>query len=200
MDNKQIEHYFTNSQIIDSSQDDPEVLINLAGYQVTKAELFAHSREPAITIWRNRVKFNMACLRRFPGVTHIQILIHPEQKRLIIRPCDPDAPDSLRWARGGGEKELINRDLLCKIFAAKVFDLMGWDQQYRYKMMGKPAVCDGEMLYLFKLTDFELFVNSKNSKSYLPSDWRDYFGVPVELHEESYQINLADGYITTNKT
>lgn len=200
MDNNQLEHYFSNSTIIVSPEDDPEVLVNLAGYQVTKAELFAHSREPAITIWQNRIKFNMACLRRFPGVTHIQILIHPEQKRLIIRPCDPDAPDSLRWARGGGEKELSNRDLLCKIFAAKVFDLMGWDQQYRYKMMGKPAICDGEMLFLFKLTDFELFVNGKKSKSYLPNDWREYFGVPVEQHEESYQINLADGYITTNKT
>ena len=200
MDNNQLEHFFTNSTIIASPEDDPEVLVNLAGYQVTKAELFAHSREPAITIWQNRIKFNMACLRRFPGVTHIQILIHPEQKRLIIRPCDPDAPDSLRWARGGGEKELSNRDLLCKIFAAKVFDLMGWDQQYRYKMMGKPAVCDGEMLFLFKLNDFELFVNGKKSKSYLPNDWRDYFGVPVEQHEESYQINLADVYITTNKT
>lgn len=200
MENNQIEHYFTNSTVLTLPEDDPEVLVNLAGYQVTKAELFAHSREPAITIWQNRIKFNMACLRRFPGVTHIQILIHPEQKRLIIRPCNPDAPDSLRWARGGGEKELSNRDLLCKIFAAKVFDLMGWDQQYRYKMMGKPAVCDGEMLFLFKLTDFELFVNGKKSKSYLPNDWREYFGVPVEQHEESYQINLADGYITTNKT
>ena len=96
----------------------------------------------------------MACLRRFPGVTHIQILIHPEQKRLIIRPCDPDAPDSLRWAKGGDGKELSNRDLLCKIFAAKVFDLMGWDRQYRYKMMGKPATCDGEVLFLFKAHGF----------------------------------------------
>ena len=34
--------------------------------------------------------------RIFWGVTHIQILIHPEEKRLIIRACDPDAPDSLR--------------------------------------------------------------------------------------------------------
>ena len=134
------------------------------------------------------------------GVTHIQILIHPEQKRLIIRPCEPDAPDSLRWARGGGEKELQNRDLICKIFAAKVFDLMGWDKQYRYKMMGKLAVCDNEMLFLFKLTDFELFVNGKRAKGYLPGDWRDYFGTPVESHEDSYKIDLADGYITTDKT
>ncbi len=200
MDNQELEHYFTRSTILQEPTDDPEVLVNLAGYQVTKAELFAHTREPAITIWENRIKFNMACLRRFPGVTHIQILIHPEQKRLIIRPCNPDAPDSLRWARGGGEKEMSNRDLLCKIFAAKVFDLMGWDRQYRYKMMGNPAVCDGEMLFLFRLTDFELFTSGKKSKSYLPEDWRDYFGTPVEQHEESFKINLADGYITTDKT
>lgn len=199
MDNYRIDHYVNDSVLIQDTDDEAEV-VNLAGYQVTKAELFAHSREPAITIWDTRIKFNMACLRRFPGVTHIQILIHPEQKRLIIRPCEPDAPDSLRWARGGGEKELQNRDLLCKIFAAKVFDLMGWDAQYRYKMMGKPAVCDGEMLFLFKLTDFELFVNGKKSKAYLPDSWREYFGTPIEQHEESYKINLADGYITTDKT
>ena len=199
MDN-QIDEMFQNAKPITEADDDAEVLADLAGYQVTKAELFAHSREPAITIWDTRVKFNMACLRRFPGCTHIQILIHPEQKRLIIRPCDPDAPDALRWARGGGEKELQNRDLLCKIFAAKVFDLMGWDKQYRYKMMGKPAVCDNEMLFLFKLTDFELFVSGKKSKLYLPGEWRDYFGTPVEQHEDSYKINLADGYITTDKT
>ena len=141
----------------------------------------------------------MACLRKFPNVTHIQILIHPEQKRLIIRPCEPDAPDSLRWAKGGGNKELTNRDLLCRLFAAKVFDLMGWDNQYRYKMMGKPAVYNNEVLFLFRLTDFELFTNGKKSKSYLPGEWRDYFGTPVEQHEESFKIDLADGYITTTK-
>lgn len=198
MDN-QTEHIFRNAETITDADADSELLADLAGYQVTKAELFAHTREPAITIWESRIKFNMACLRKFPGVTHIQILIHPEQKRLIIRPCEPDAPDSLRWAKGGGEKELSNRDLLCRLFAAKVFDLMGWDKQYRYKMMGKPATCDGEVLFLFKLTDFELFVSGKRKHSYLPGEWRDYFGVPVEHHEESYKIDLADGYITTDK-
>ena len=197
---RQTELMFENAKVITEADADAEVLASLAGYQVTKAELFAHTREPAVTIWETRIKFNMACLRRFPGVTHIQILIHPEQKRLIIRPCDPDTPDSLRWARGGGEKELSNRDLLCKIFAAKVFDLMGWDKQYRYKMMGKPAIYNDEVLFLFRLTDFELFVNNgKRKGSYLPEDWRDYFGTPVEQHEDSYKIDIADGYITTDK-
>ncbi len=197
-DNNQIEDIAAKAELLENVSEDVEE-INLAGYQVTKAELFSHTKEPAITVWENRVKFNMACLRKFPGVTHIQILIHPEQKRLIIRPCKPDSPDSLRWANGGGEKELKNRDLLCRIFAAKLFDLMGWDKQYRYKMLGKPAVYNNEMLFLFKLTDFELFVGGGKKGSYLPGDWRDYFGIPAEQHDDSYKIDLADGYITTDR-
>lgn len=183
------------------AEEEEQEVVNLAGYQVTKAELFAHSREPAVTVWDNRIKFNMACLRKFPGVTHIQLLIHPDQRRLIIRPCEPDAPDSLRWASGGGEREIKNRDMICMIFAQKLYELMGWDKQYRYKMLGKPAIYKNEALYLFKLTDFELFVTSgkRKKRAYLPEDWRDYFGVPVENHDEAYRIDLAEGYISTGK-
>ena len=144
----------------------------------------------------------MACLHRFPGVTHVQFLVHSQQKRLIIRPCKSDTPDSLRWAIGGEEKEIKNREMVCKIFAAKVFDLMGWKPQYRYKILGKPAVYGNEALYLFKLTDFELFdVNptSKKTKTFYPEDWRNCFGTPVESHEQEYKIDLADGYISTGK-
>lgn len=198
MENNQLDFLFNHSVPVTGAPEEEQEVVDLAGYQVTKAELFSHTKEPAITVWQSRIKFNMACLRKFPGVKYIQILIHPDQKRLIIRPCDPDTPDSLRWANGGGEKELKNRDLLCKVFAAKIFDLMGWNEEYRYKVLGKPVTCDGEVLFLFQLSDFELFVSGKGRKSYLPSDWRDYFGTPVEKHEEIYKIDLADGYITTN--
>lgn len=198
MQNSNAEHMLANSMPIQDIHDEEEV-IELAGFQVTKAEFFAHTYEPTVTIWDNRLKFNMACLRRFPGATHIQILIHPEQKRLIIRPCEPDTPDSLRWALGGGEKEIKNRELICKIFAARLFDLMQWNPQYRYKLLGKPATCDGEVLFLFKLTDFELFLCGKQKGSFFPEEWRNYFGTPVEQHDEAYRIDLADGYITTDK-
>lgn len=180
--------------------ENPEV-VDLAGYEVTKAEFFAHTRDPAVTVWENRMKFNMACLRKFPGVTHIHLLVNPEQRRLIVQPCNPDAPSSLRWAVGGGEKEIRNRDMMCRVFAEKIFDLMNWDTRYRYKMLGKPAVYGQEALYLFKLSDFELFVNTGTRKSrvYFPEDWRDCFGIPVENLEEAYRIDLAQGYLSSEE-
>ena len=54
-------------------EEEEQETVNLAGYQVAKAELFAHTREPAITVWQNKIKFNMACLRKFPGVNYMQL-------------------------------------------------------------------------------------------------------------------------------
>ena len=190
METKDLDYIVSNSKMLSEDTEPPEQLVDLAGFQVTRAELFAHTREPAVTIWPTRIKFNMACLRRFPHATHIQILIRPSQ---------PDAPDALRWARGGGEKELVNRDMLCKIFAGKIFDMMGWDHQYRYKILGNIAVCDGEVLFLFKLSEFELFLGGRGGKSFFFFFLRDYFGTPVSEHEDSFKIDLADGYITTEK-
>ena len=60
-------YLFDHSKPIDGVPEEEQEVVDLAGYQVTKAELFAHTREPAITVWDSRIKFNMACLRRFPG-------------------------------------------------------------------------------------------------------------------------------------
>ncbi len=56
-----------NKEFSDAAETAEEYeMVELAGYQVTKAELFAHSKDPAITVWEDRIKFNMACIRRFP--------------------------------------------------------------------------------------------------------------------------------------
>lgn len=181
---------------------DETVEIDLAGYQVTKAEFFSHVTEPSVTIWNDRVKFNMACIRRFPGITHIQLLVNVIEKRLIIKPCHADAPDSLRWISGGTQAEIRNKEMRCRVFCAKLFDLMSWDPAFRYKLLGKPAVYKEEILFLFRLSDFELFVASSNTKrhtAYFPLNWRDVFGTPALEHEESYKIDLADGYVITNE-
>lgn len=67
MDEK-TEQMFLNAKSMVGDDEELIQLSNLAGFQVSKGELFSHVREPAITIWGTRIKFNMACLRRFPEV------------------------------------------------------------------------------------------------------------------------------------
>ena len=201
MDLDETQEMVHNSIFLEHVIDETEE-IDLAGYQVTKAEFFSHITEPSITIWNDHIKFNMACIRKFPGITHIQLMVNVIEKRLIVKPCHADAPDSLRWVSGGTQIEIKNKEMRCRVFCAKLFDLMTWNDAYRYKLLGKPAVYKDEMLFLFRLSDFELFVASSNSKrrtAFFPEDWRDIFGTPALEHEESYKIDLADGYVITNE-
>ena len=69
MEPERLEQILNGAIPFSEHEEETETIINLAGYQVTKGELFSHIREPAMTIWENKVKFNMACLRRFPGIS-----------------------------------------------------------------------------------------------------------------------------------
>lgn len=62
METKGIDNIFSGMTPVSDYESDTEVIADLAGFQVTKAELFSHTREPAITIWENRIKFNMVFL------------------------------------------------------------------------------------------------------------------------------------------
>ena len=201
MELDEAQNMINNSILLEHVVDETEE-IDLAGYQVTKAEFFSHVTEPSVTIWNDRIKFNMACIRKFPGITHIKLLINVIEKRLIIQPCHADAPDSLRWVSGGTQAEIKNKEMRCRVFCAKLFDLMSWNPSFRYKLLGKPAVYRDEILFLFRLSDFELFIASSSTKrhtAYFPLDWRDVFGTPSLEHEKSYKIDLADGYVITNE-
>lgn len=48
LDHSQLDDIFLNARPLDN--EDPEAVADLAGYQVTRAELFSHTYEPAITI------------------------------------------------------------------------------------------------------------------------------------------------------
>lgn len=91
MELDETQNMINNSILLEHVVDETEE-IDLAGYQVTKAEFFSHVTEPSVTIWNDRIKFNMACIRKFPGITHIKLLINVIEKRLIIQPCHADAP------------------------------------------------------------------------------------------------------------
>lgn len=71
------------------------------GFQVVRGEFFSHIYEPSFTLNQNRISVNMACIRKLPEVEYVQALVHPEEKMLIIRPCNEEEKDSFRWRSAG---------------------------------------------------------------------------------------------------
>ena len=120
--------------------------------------------------------------------------------KLAVRPCQEDEKDSFRWCSATSKRS--PRQITCRIFFAKVVSLMGWNSAYRYKLLGKLIKSDNELLFVFDLTTPEIFVRSEKEDGKIktsrtpsyPEEWQNQFGVPVEEHQSSLQINMFDGY------
>lgn len=170
------------------------------GYQIVRGEFFAHTYEPSFTFNRCKVSVNTACIKKLPQVEFVQILVNPEEKKLAVRPCKENEKDSFRWCTTG--KKRGPKQITCRIFFAKVISLMGWNPNYRYKLLGKLIRSKGELLFVFDLTTPEIYVRSqkKGEKSKVsripvyPKEWQNQFGVPVEEHQNNLQINIFNGY------
>ena len=124
---------------------------NYDGYQVVRREFFAHISEPSVTFNNYKFYVNAACLNRFPQVDHVQVLVNQESKILAIRPCRAEDRDACVWCTNGTGRRKP-KQITCKIFFAKVFSLMGWNLDYRYKLLGRVIHAKDEWLIAFDLT------------------------------------------------
>lgn len=170
------------------------------GFQVVRGEFFSHIYEPSFTLNQNKISVNMACIRKLPNVEYVQVLVHPEEKMLIIRPCNEEEKDSFRWRSAG--KKLSPKQVTCKIFFAKIFTLMGWNLDYRYKLLGKLVRSNGELLFVFNLNNPEIYERfyregekpRVSRTPVYPDEWKNQFGVSVEEHKRSLSINTFSDY------
>ena len=60
---------------------------DLKGYQVVRGQfLTKRSSGPVVTISHNQITFNNGCVRKFDDVPYIQMLLHPTERKIAIRP------------------------------------------------------------------------------------------------------------------
>lgn len=171
------------------------------GFQVVRREFFAHLSEPSITFNNYKVYVNSACLNKFPAVDYVQALVNQENKILAIRPCREEERDAFPWCTDSKGKRKA-KQVTCKLFFAMLFSKMGWNPDYRYKMLGKVIHANGEYLIAFDLSATEVYQRTfregekpkTSRKPVFPEGWQDQFGLPFNEHRTSMQINIFDGY------
>ena len=109
--------------------------LNLNDFEVTRTEFFAHTREPSFIFNDGKVGVNTACVRRLPDVDYVQLLINRNKRKLAIRACEEEDVFSIQWAKTKDGKR-HPRQITGRMFFMKVCDMMGWNPDYRYKILG----------------------------------------------------------------
>ena len=140
--------------------------------------------------------------------------IYIDLKRIVVRGCDENDKDALRWCVAKPDKRK-SRKMSCKPFATLVYQKMGWDSECRYKMLGYRITFEGETLYVFDLLVPEIFHEGQRKKNAVDSqdnaastkpvnsrkgfyldDIVGTFGVPVEEHRKESEVKQMDGYVS----
>lgn len=193
---------------MDERHNEPEnIQLDLNEFEVARPEFFAHMREPSFIFNDGKVGVNTACVRRLPEVEYVQLLINRQKKKLAVRVCQEEDLFSILWAKTKDGKRLP-RQITGKMFFMKVCDLMDWNPDYRYKIVGKLVKANGELLFLFDLNSREIFERSigddgkrKASRTpVFPEEWKNQFGIPFSEHKKALQVNMLDGYTVFSLT
>ena len=170
-----------------------EASFSLQGYQLTHGGYFSGAFDPTMTLRDKSVTFNNSCISKLEDARYVQFLINPEEHKIAIRACDEDAKDAVRWCVTKGDKRK-SRNITCREFTSKIYDLMGWEPLNRYKIEGMRINHEGQILYLFDLNERRKFGPTKRdpetgkvirSKGTLPEEWDSSFGVSVEEHDST---------------
>ena len=197
----------------DAKAEELESTFSYDGYQVVRKELFAHLRDPAIVIRKDSITFNTACISGLEDVVYVHVMFNSDLKRIVVRGCDENDKDALRWCIAKPDKRK-SRKMSCKPFSEFVYNEMGWDSDCRYKILGYRINFEGETLYVFDLLVPEIFhegqkrkkgesapqseetkpVNTR--KGFYPDDIAGTFGVPVEEHLKESEVKQIDGYVS----
>lgn len=99
----------------DARAEELESAFSYDGYQVVRKELFAHLRDPAIVIRKDSITFNTACITGLEDVVYVHVMFNNDLKRIVVRGCDENDKDALRWCVAKPDKRK-SRKMSCKPF------------------------------------------------------------------------------------
>jgi hypothetical protein len=154
------------------------------------------------------ISFNNACVKLLPDTQHINILIDRIKKRIIVLPVHKHAKDALRWCNIK-KGEVIKRTFSARKFGEKLYDMMEWIKEYKYRVLAYYQIIEGVRILVFNLSEHEMLVPEfittktgkvmKRSKVYLSSDMENRFGMPLVEHKVANDVELNAHYTLSDK-
>ncbi len=178
---------------------------DLRGFEVARSEFFDAQNRPYICFSDKLLKFGSVCARKFNERNTVELLINPVEHKFAVRPTEKTNKNSVVFSHISGGKT-TPKAISTAAFKATVYSLMGWNPDYKYRILGTLYEQGSELAYIFDAADSEVFIRSnalpvKNLKNtetsvsmqpFLPSgkriraipkEWADSFGKPFYAQE-----------------
>lgn len=160
---------------------------DLSGYQVVRGQfLTSRSELPVISFGKGKITFNCICTRKFDFAGYVQLLLHPTQRKIAIRPCSQNDMYSIPWHRNTTHP-MSAKTIACPNFCNTLYQIMDWFPDYMYKVLGTLIQKGNEQIVIFNLSNampnITVTEKVKNENKIVhrkidicPEEWGDSFG------------------------
>lgn len=181
---------------------------DLSGYELPPRTQFSMLSKPAVSIKYGKMTFNMASVRMFDEALFILTPVNRDKKRLMVVPCKEEESASLQWARiRESDDTKVNRIISSEEFILKLYKMMGWKLNCRYKILGRVALAKpGPMpVLIFDLEEAIMFDSKpmefvdeetgeikKKQVKYYPEEYKDCIGKSYNDYIEAKQMNIFE--------
>lgn len=179
---------------------------DLEGYELPPRTQFSMLQKPAVSIKYGQMTFNMASIRMFENIEFILPLVHVEKKKMTIVMCPEEEASSVAWARKRSrDGKWVNRDITSEDFLDKIYKMMNWKRECRYKVMGKVSNSQEGLVLVFELDEAIMFAPSpmefkdevtgevkKKQVKYYPDQYKDRIGKSYNDYVAAKQITMFE--------
>ena len=169
------------------------------GFQVVRASMFSHAHDPHVCFTHSGFSFSSTCISRLNHsvetesgyrIVHqenVELLLNPVERMLAVRPCAGGHPNAFQWADGRGKSRWISAKAFCTI----LFDICGWNADYRYKVPVTVRSKGNETVLFFDLDNYIGTLPRKRDTSGEEPSASGAADHPEEKHDDTRGIFYA---------
>jgi len=162
---------------------------DLRGFEIARGHFFNTNDRLNVSFSNKEIRFSLGCIRKFSNNMYVELLIHPYKKAFAVRHSKKENRSSVKWAYLSNG-EIKQKPVAGSAFLSTIFELLEWDERYKYRAMGTFQEKDGESVIMFSLKEVEMIIpndlvadddtdylntTQKNVPAY-PASWVESFG------------------------
>ena len=113
-------------------------------FQIVRGDMFSRITDPVMRVTPSTITCNRQCTGKLPESSYVEILMNPVERAIVVRPCAEDDPNAVMWRKDTGAT------YLCGI----LYDIMGWDETYSYKLPATVKTNGDETVLYFDMDNY----------------------------------------------
>lgn len=132
---------------------------DMRGFEVAHTDLFDVQQTPHVTFYDDTIKFGTECIRRMNSEFHVELLIHPTQRKLAVRAANKQNRNAVIWAKMANGRKTV-RPIACAAYFKTIYSLFSWNPEHKYRMYSTLISNGDEEVFIFNADEAAAYIQT----------------------------------------